>query len=1001
MQGFPNDLWLNNPHPVILIDGVGKLISFNPSAKPILEKWKTGITEFVPTRIKFAVQTCMTENRKIYYEEKTQHQLFQLTLVPSARENHVAIYGMEITSIKYHQEEIKKSELQYRKLVEETSDLIYKTDLQGRFIYANQAVCDLLGIKASEITKYSTLLFMDKSEKAAILEFYRKQLFSGSLEEEYLEYPIITSKGDKLWIAQKSRVCFENNQVSGLQIYARNITLRKITEQELEHSHLRLKSLIEQLNYGILVEDSNRHIRLINQEFCNLFMIPLQPEQLIGADCRDSAEQNKLLFKNPDHFVLRIHKILRDQKNVIGELCEMSDGRILERDYIPLFLNGEYAGHLWQYRDVTSQKNIEEQVRKSEEKYRNVIENMRLGLIEVDTQGIVTKVYDRFCEMTEYQPEDLLNQNAEFLLADASQLEIINTHTQLRMEGKESVYELKIKSKSGRIIWMRISGAPLYDDNKRIIGSLGIHLDITKQKELEIHLQEAKAKAEQSVKIKEQFLANMSHEIRTPMNAIVGISKLLEKTTLDEKQSEFLSAIQTSSKNLLTIINDILDFSKVESNKIELEKIGFSIAEIVKLQRQSMLPKAKEKCIDLEVHLDPSIDEILIGDPVRLNQILLNLINNAIKFTDSGKVQLQINLIQKSALINQIRFTVSDTGIGISEDKLEQIFDSFTQEDSSITRRYGGTGLGLSISQQLASLYGSCIKVKSIKHKGTDFHFDIIFPVGTSEDLPAQTPTSQTPEPLLRGISVMLVEDNEINQYLAKTILESFEMIVHICNHGKEAIEMIQKKIIDIVLMDIQMPVMGGLEAIDIIRNKLQIHTPIIALTANAIMGDEEQYLKAGASGYISKPFEEEELRSILCKHVTANRSQTVIANAPHSKSRPDMYDLRKLQEISKGNRDFVKKMIQLFIDNTPKEIDKMEAAYTAGDFKSVKDIAHSIKPGIDTMGLSQEGKWIREIEHLALNNPEHEALAITIQQIRKNIDLCVDCLKLDPAYAA
>ncbi len=374
-----------------------------------------------------------------------------------------------------------------------------------------------------------------------------------------------------------------------------------------------------------------------------------------------------------------------------------------------------------------------------------------------------------------------------------------------------------------------------------------------------IELVTAKNKAEQSSIAKEQFLANMSHEIRTPLNGIDGMGKLLEETSLTKEQQGFVLAIRMSSENLLVIINDILDFSKIEAGKLTIEKIDFNLKESISQSLKTVYYEAEKKDVLLASKIDENISELLIGDPTRLNQVLINLLSNAIKFTQEGHVKLNCYLIEQSPRSNKIKFEVIDTGIGIETDKLEKIFESFSQEDDSTTRKFGGTGLGLSISKHLVDLFHGELKVKSIKGKGTSFYFTLDFPIGSSTNRLKDDPSLIQWNSLVNK-KILLVEDNNINQLLATTILKKWEVLVEVAENGLVAVEKLKEQNYDVILMDMQMPVMGGIEATAIIRKELKLTTPIIALTARAIKGVDKECLDAGMNDYISKPFDHAEL---------------------------------------------------------------------------------------------------------------------------------------------
>ncbi len=372
---------------------------------------------------------------------------------------------------------------------------------------------------------------------------------------------------------------------------------------------------------------------------------------------------------------------------------------------------------------------------------------------------------------------------------------------------------------------------------------------------------EAKEKAESSSKAKEHFLANMSHEIRTPLNAIDGMAKLLKETPLNQEQKEYLSAMESSTANLLVIINDILDISKIEAGQLTIEKIGFKPEKLLHDVVKSLQLKAQEKNIFLHLDYDPSIPEILIGDPVRLTQVIINLVNNAIKFTQKGGVTISVKYQGTENDCAGLLFEIIDTGIGIPEDKIDTIFENFKQADDSTTRKFGGTGLGLSISKKIVELFGGELQVKSKVNFGSTFYFTLCLPLGTEDDLPE----SENPQEIemiheVAGKKVLLVEDHEINRFLATTVLENWKMQVEVAENGKEAVEKVKNNSYDIVLMDMQMPVMGGVEATQIIRQELHSQVPIIALTANAIKGDAEKCKQAGMNDYVSKPFDPSDL---------------------------------------------------------------------------------------------------------------------------------------------
>jgi signal transduction histidine kinase len=385
-----------------------------------------------------------------------------------------------------------------------------------------------------------------------------------------------------------------------------------------------------------------------------------------------------------------------------------------------------------------------------------------------------------------------------------------------------------------------------------------LNKDITRRKKTQEQLVDAIREAEAAKHMQEQFLANMSHEIRTPMNGIKGMTDLLIGTNLSEKQHELTGIIKSSADNLLVIINDILDFSKIQAGKLNIEKIDFAVREVLARAGAVFGHRLKKKGLPLRVDIDPGIPERVTGDPHRLTQVLTNLIGNAIKFTDQGHIHIRVGLQERSEGAVVLSFTVTDTGIGIAADSLPYIFDSFSQAGEDISRRYGGTGLGLTICKQLLHMQGGDISVNSTIGKGSAFHFHLPYGDGSNAQLsvPAVAIIHDYSN-LLSGRSFLVAEDNEINQKLIDYVLRKAGGDVELVNNGAEAIRYLQDgKMVDLIIMDLQMPEMDGYMTTRYIRNDLQMQTPIIAMTATAMKGEQLQCLESGMNEYMTKPFE-------------------------------------------------------------------------------------------------------------------------------------------------
>jgi PAS domain S-box-containing protein len=553
--------------------------------------------------------------------------------------------------------------------------------------------------------------------------------------------------------------------------------------------------------------------------------------------------------------------------------------------------------------------------------------------------------------MIGYAPEELLGEQLHPLIMSPHEIEAMRDRMTDRRRGISGSYELQVTTKQGEHKWLFVGAAPLHNQDKQLTGTIGINLDITHQKHLEKNLREAKRQAEDSARAKELFLANMSHEIRTPMNAILGMSQLLAKTTLAPRQSNYLHAITTSAQNLLVIINDILDISKLDAGKMTIERVGFNVARLCEQVEKTMLYKAEEKGLRFITKVSPLIPNVVLGDPYRITQILLNLASNSVKFTEKGEITIEAEVAGyfNSQII--IAFSVCD----IDPAYLNSIFQEFSQEDSSITRKFGGTGLGLSISRSLARLMGGEIDIESKKGEGTSSHFCLFLPIGTVHDLPQRKLAAITNPQELHGKRILLVEDNEYNRLLAKSFLRSAHLKVTEAENGEEAVAVARAQEFDLILMDVQMPVMDGFEATRHLRRELGITTPIIALTASAINGEKQRCLAAGMNDYLTKPFYEDELLQLVHDWVLRPQGGPAeAAPAPVPVAAPELpapggalYKLDMLLNTARGNQKFVQSMLKTFIEGTYNALRDLGRALEVGNVQSLQGTAHKLRPSL------------------------------------------------------
>ncbi len=466
----------------------------------------------------------------------------------------------------------------------------------------------------------------------------------------------------------------------------------------------------------------------------------------------------------------------------------------------------------------------------------------------------------------------------------------------------------------------------------------------------ELHIAEKKATI--AAQTKENFLANMSHEIRTPLSGILGFTNLLQKRTLDETSKEFVSSIQHSGENLMTIINDILDLSKIEAGMMRITKGIFSINGLVNSVETFFIERAKEKGLTISSKIDSSIPDTLNGDATRLTQILVNLIGNAIKFTHQGNINIEIYNKQQTENEVVISFKVSDTGIGIDKEKLSEVFERFNQGEDSTTRNYGGTGLGLSIVKSLIQLQNGDIEVISEQGKGTTFQFYIPYEIAKEQlNVTPKVDTNYFKDKKNTPLKVLIVDDNAINQSLMKHLLSQWNIDFDTANNGLEAVAFLKNKDCDLILMDIQMPQMDGYVATQTIREELKLNTPIIAMTAHALAGERERCMSRGMNEYISKPIKEDELFKLISNFGLKENKKTE-TTSDELIFDFDFIDLTYLKSISNDDNDFERNVTQQFLDIAPQHLQELKLAYDNKDFKLLKLRAHDLKSSIAIMGL-------------------------------------------------
>lgn len=609
---------------------------------------------------------------------------------------------------------------------------------------------------------------------------------------------------------------------------------------------------------------------------------------------------------------------------------------------------------------------------------RSLIEASLDPLITISIQGKITDMNEALANITGLSRENLTGSDFFDYFTDPQKAREV--YQEVFAKGSVADSPLTLRHMNGRLTDVLFNGSVYKNDDGNVLGVVIVARDVTDQKRIATELNEAKIAAEMAtliaeeakrkaesatliaehatkiaeaaVKAKQQFLSNMSHEIRTPMNAIIGFTKVVLKTDLTVKQREYLSAIKLSGDSLIVLINDILDLAKVDSGKMVFEKIPFKLTSSITAMLHIFETTIREKNLTLIKDYDDRIPIVLEGDPLRLHQIILNLLSNAVKFTTQGSIKVSVRLLSENAETVKIEFAVKDTGLGIAEDKIDKIFENFQQASSDTSRLFGGTGLGLAIVKQLIEPQGGSLKVISKINEGSEFSFILDFHKTDAEAALESELLELNTE--IKNIKVLVVEDIQLNQLLMKTVLEDFGFECDIAGNGKLAIEKIQDIAYDIILMDLQMPVMNGFEATEFIRNKMNSDIPIIALTADVTTVDQAKCKLVGMNDYIAKPVDERVLYTKMLGLIN-KRTELKNTDVPEILNNIKCTNLDYLLKRTKANPALMLEMISVYLEQTPPLIRAMKQSLLEKDWHSLYSAVHKMIPSFSIVGISTD----------------------------------------------
>lgn len=895
-----------------------------------------------------------------------------------------------ISEYKNIEEELRIIAENYQAIFNSFVDLYYRSDLSGTIIELSPSVYPLSGYRAEElIGKSVSNVYADIDSRNRMIQLLVEK---GSVND--YENLLIHKSGRLVPVSITCKLTRDfDGQPGYIEGTIRDITERKETEAKM-NKLLNLQNLLTQLAsefINIPVESSNEAVdslisvigngneidrvyifeydfvkntmsnthewctRGISPEIDNLQQIPIESlpdwvethkkgEMLIVEDV-SKLNKDEFLFKvlDPQGIKTLVTIPMMLHRKCLGFVGFDSVKKVKPWSSEEVTFLRVLADLLC---NVTDRKRTDEELSNREASLKAIFNNVPFQMWLKDKDNKYIAVNKPFMDYFSINNEDdVIGKTALDLWDHEPAIHFIEEDNavmqNLETRSVEELIDFKHKK-----VWFEIFRAPIIGQNGQLLGTTGIARDINSRKNADRDLKQAVQAAEKANEAKSKFLAIMSHEIRNPLNAVVGMVRMLHNAGITGPNSKLIENIKSSSDHLLMIINDILDFSKIESGEMFLEETNFDIHDVMKRVYDSHLFIAKEKNIELKYHVDKRIGHCFKGDPLRLQQVVSNLTNNALKFTSEGKVEIRCELEKATPLGSRIKVEVQDTGIGISPANQQKIFESFKQEDDTITRTHGGTGLGLAISKQIVDLMGGKLSLSSEKNVGSTFYFSIDLQVVEGNYDRTTEKEAKKSQESLKGYSILLVEDNKLNQILATAMLESWGTKVTIASNGQEAIDTLEKEKYDLILMDLQMPVMDGMMATKLIREKMQIATPILALSANVIKGIAEKCIDAGMQGYISKPFESDDLFSKIYNLVSKNPfAGNTEGNPPEDIVVADVTRLSKMIGSDPGQ---LNKMISKFLEITPAYLAELNKGNSANDLEAIAKASHKIKSSID-----------------------------------------------------
>ncbi len=998
-----------SPEAMLVISDEGRIRFANALCArsfgyPLLE-----LTDMQATQLAPGVQQMGVPNRVVTaYRRDGSKFPAEVNLTPMQSQGHnLTIVSLRDISERQRAEEaLRASAERYRRIVQTAAEGIWMLDANAVTAFVNPRMAQMLGFTPEEMIGQPLTGFIDEAGSAAVMAQLARSRDGGQSEPG--DFRFRRRDGQDLWAMLSSTPIFgDNGSHSGSLAMLTDISDRRAAELALIDSNGRLASVFNAVASGLVVQ--GRDGRIIEHNAAAARMLALGP----GAPKLWAALQEDGSAFAPDQHPVQlvlatgtsVRDVVMGVQQPDGSLCWLSVNAEPIRDD-----HDEVSMVVSSLTDITFHKRSEDAVRQGEQRLQEIIQMMPIGLSIKDRDGRLVLINGACMQQLGYSMEQLQEggmyseeQHAAFDARDREAFE----------RGALIDYDQTLFNPVlGADQTLRTLKKPVFNERGEPDYLICMTVDITASKhteqqmrELNEHLEErvqqrtvqldmAKKMAEEASMAKGQFLANMSHEIRTPMNGVIGMAYLVLKTDLNPRQRDYLEKIRFAGEHLLGIIDDILDFSKIEAGKLEIEMVEFSLDHVIQTLTTVVAPKAASKHLTLEFELDPQLPRTMQGDPLRIGQVLINYTNNAIKFSEKGEVTIGVRIAQQDEHSCLLRFEVRDHGIGMTEAEKDKLFQSFQQADTSTTREYGGTGLGLAICKQLAQLMGGDVGVDSMEGRGSCFWFTarvgkldgaLAAAGDQAHRMAAQQRVREQAQAVLaamKGARILLVEDNIFNQQIALEMLEEAGSTVCLANNGLEALDLLRQAQFDCVLMDVQMPIMDGLEATRRIRQDPKLaRLRVLAMTANATSEDRDRCLQAGMDDFITKPIQP----ALLCQTVARWLPEREVAPPPLAPKAgvagtfrslagdPAIIDLSILAKLLSYNQDKVRKFAFKFLETTQDGFNDIDTALKTGDIARVRELGHRIKSSARTVGAIGLADLCLALEKLPVSNPSDE----------------------------